>query len=1058
MLRRICRVRSGAEAIRTLAPYLETPSEKIILAPTRSAADELVFAARGSLGARRLTLNQLAAEAAAVELASRGLAPVSGLMGEALVTRAIHLLRRDNKLRYFAPVADTPGFPQAALRTIGELRLAGLTPAKLARAGPAERDLGLILRMWARLLEEFSLADEAKIFDLAASAPSPLRGLPVLALDLPLRSRAEQTFLRAFLEPSPCVVAVVSEGDRESEPAWRDLLGVPSEEPAAPARTQLEFLRQSLFQASAASMPGDGSVEFFSSPGEGAECVEIARRILALAKEGVAFDRVAILLRQPERYQALVEDALRRAEIPAYFSQGVMRPDPAGRAFLALLECAVERLSASRFAEYLSLAQTPFLEPQDSYVAPVGELSEALLRNADAPPPAAPGPERSPPAPARWERLLVDAAVIGGADRWRRRLDGLAAETRLQLEAVAGEEARGEHLRRRLDQIEHLRAFALPLIDDLASLPREAAWEVWLPRLEKLARAALRNPYGVLTLLADLRPLGDVGPVTLAGVRDALTPQLSALRREPQDRRFGCVLIASIEEARGRDFDVAFVPGLAEGMFPRKIVEDPLLLDSARERLDPGLARRDTHTARERSLLQIAAGAASRAVFSYPTMDVSLGRARVPSLYALELERGARGSVTSLDRFERTWRASASARLGWPAPEDPSQAIDEAEFDLAVLGAVRRDAAPEDVRGRLSYLAENPHAIRALRARHRRWESQNKWTMSDGLWEPEQTVRDALQNFRLTETARSATSLQHWAACPYRFYLDSILHLRPRETAAAVERLDPLTRGEIFHQVQFRILSALKQNAALPLRKASFAAALTIADRELSAVAEKFQGLLAPAIPAVWLSEMESIRTDLRGWLYEMAGDEGTWIPEHFELRFGLAPSESGDPASKTGEAVIGAGFRLRGAIDLIEREAATGDLRVVDHKTGRPAGAAAIVAVGRGEVLQPTLYAMAAEKLLGARVVAADLYYCTNAGGYRRSRVVINDLARDRANSVLQAIDQTIASGTLPAAPRRDACARCDFVPVCGPNEERRVAQKPVTAFAPLRHVRSLE
>lgn len=1057
MLRRICRVRSGAEAVQALAPYLDARSEKIILAPTRAAADELVFATTGALGARRFTLNQLATESAAMELASRGLAPVSALMGEALVSRAIHLLRRDKKLRYFAPVADTPGFPQAALRTIRELRLAGITPGKLARAGPAERDLGLILRTWTRLLEEFALADESAIFDLAAAASCPLRGLPVLALDVPLRSRAEQTFLRAFLEPSPAVVAVVSEGDHESEPAWRNLLGVPSEEPLAPERTQLELLRQRLFQPATASMPDDGSVEFFSSPGEGAECVEIARRILALARQGVPFDRVAILLRQPERYQALVEDALRRAEIPAYFAHGVMRPDPAGRAFLALLECAVERFSASRFAEYLSLAQTPFLEPQDSYVAPAGELSEALLRNADAPAPAAPEPERTPPAPATWERLLVDAAVIGGADRWRERLDGLAAETRMQLEAVSGEDSRGAHLQRRLDQIEHLRAFSLPLIEDLASLPREATWQDWLPRLEKLARAALRNPYGVLTLLAGLRPLGDVGPVTLAEVRDVLTPQLSTLRLEPRDRRFGCVLIASIEEARGRAFDTAFVPGLAEGMFPRKIVEDPLLLDGARERLDLGLARRDTHTARERTLLQIAAGAASRAVFSYPTMDPSLGRARVPSLYALEVERCARGSVTSLDRFERSWRASASARLGWPAPEDPAQAIDEAEFDLAVLGAIRRDAAPEDVRGRLSYLAENPHAIRALRARHRRWESHNKWTMSDGLWEPEEDVRNALDNFRLTKTACSATSLQHWAACPYRFYLDSILHLRPRENAEAVERLDPLTRGEIFHHVQFRTLTALKQNAALPLRKASFAAALTIADRELSAAAEKFQQLLAPAIPAVWRWEIESIRTDLRGWLYEMAGDEGRWIPEHFELRFGLAPSESGDPASTAGEAVITAGFRLRGAIDLIEREAATGHLRVVDHKTGRPAVAAGIVAVGRGEVLQPALYAMAAEKLLGAQVVAADLYYCTNAGGYRRSRVAINGLVRDCADRVLQAIDRTVASGMLPAAPRRDACSTCDFVPVCGPNEERRVAHKPVAAFAPLMQVREL-
>ena len=55
----------------------------------------------------------------------------------------------------------------------------------------------------------------------------------------------------------------------------------------------------------------------------------------------------------------MLEDALRRARIPAYFSRGTARPDPGGRAFLALLACAAEKCSASRFAEYLSLGQLP---------------------------------------------------------------------------------------------------------------------------------------------------------------------------------------------------------------------------------------------------------------------------------------------------------------------------------------------------------------------------------------------------------------------------------------------------------------------------------------------------------------------------------------------------------------------------------------------------------------------------------------------------------------------------------------------------------------------------
>ena len=79
---------------------------------------------------------------------------------------------------------------------------------------------------------------------------------------------------------------------------------------------------------------------------------------------------MAILLRSPERYQFLVEEALRRAGIPSYFSRGSARPDPAGRAFLALLHCAEEFCSASRFAEYLSLGQVPEKPAEAEWVPP----------------------------------------------------------------------------------------------------------------------------------------------------------------------------------------------------------------------------------------------------------------------------------------------------------------------------------------------------------------------------------------------------------------------------------------------------------------------------------------------------------------------------------------------------------------------------------------------------------------------------------------------------------------------------------------------------------------
>ena len=81
-----------------------------------------------------------------------------------------------------------------------------------------------------------------------------------------------------------------------------------------------------------------------------------------------------------------------------------------------------------------------------------------------------------------------------------------------------------------------------------------------------------------------------------------------------------------------------------------------------------------------------------------------------------------------------------------------------------------------------------------------------------------------------------------------------------------------------------------------------------VADREvaefrrvafpLDRVAARYEDDLAPAIPRVWKSEIENLRTDLRGWLQHIAANDEDWIPEHFEFAFGLR-SQSGRDAAR---------------------------------------------------------------------------------------------------------------------------------------------------------------
>jgi ATP-dependent helicase/nuclease subunit B len=1046
--RLIC-ARSYAELAAPIADALQAAQgEVLILGPSRGAADEVVrrCCPKGVLGIHRTTLNQLAAELATPGMAAAGKAPASRLATEALCARVAHTLRKDGRIPYFAPVAAMPGFSKALAATLTELRLEKIESARLHEAGKPGRDLAALLELYDQKLDQSGLADMASLLRFAAAAA--LEGkhrfarMEMVFLDPATDSTCPRDLLAALVSHAPRVLAVKLSGEDKGVDKWERLLHVQAEhlESAGPS-CQLNRVRKSLFLPQAPeSDVVDETLDYFSAPGEGTECVEIARRIRRLIDSGVPFDRVAILLRDPEQYQPFVEEALRRAGIPAWFSRGVVRPDPAGRAFLALLACAQEGCSATRFSEYLSLAQVPGPDSAQDERATILPLDDDLLagflglpeeREAQQ----AEDGDGSFQSPIGWEGMLVDAAVIGGVARWERRLNGLHAELRLQLSELDENDATRGKLEDRIERLKNLQQFAIPVVRRLHALPESGIWGEWLAGLTELAHATLRRPEPVLSILSEMRSMEEVGPVVLDEVIDVLSDRLRFLRREPDPRRYGRVYIAGIDEARARSFDVVFLPGLAEGLFPKKVMEDPLLLDAYRE---APLAMQGDRVIRERSLLRRAVGSATRRlVFSYPRVDVAQSRPRVPSLYALEILRAAMGRLPELREFERRAAEGSQSRLDWPAPRKHEDAIDDAEYDLVSLD----HALKNKQRGGMRYMLELNAALgRSLRARAWKWKS--KWTYADGLVDPDSGTQAALAAYGLTERSYSASSLQQFADCPYRFLLHAVHQLRPRETPAELEQMDPLTRGGLFHAVQRDLYMELQRQGLLPMNRERLARIRDIADGTLDRVAAQYAEDLAPAIPRVWNSEVEEIRADLHGWLGMLAKSDDGWLPIHFELGFGLPADARRDPASREAEAILPNGIRLRGSIDLVEKHMVRGTLRVIDYKTGKTPDRPPVY-VGGGSALQPMLYALAAEATLGSAVESSELSYCTQRGNYQRIEMAASPGARAFIGRVLEIIGSFIQEGFLPAAPRDGACALCDYRSVCGPYEEQRTRKK---------------
>jgi len=997
--------------------------EVLILATTRDAADDLVrLRCADTAGVHRFTVGQWIATLSAAPVAERGLAPLNALGAEALAARAVHQVQAESALEYFGPVASSPGFARALSRTLREIRMEGVALSEVARTGKPGYDIASLARMYEDLLRESRLADFAVLTRLAREAlpHSRFRGLPLLLLDLEKPQRLRRELLEEMAATSVEVLEIrLSEGATEQG-----------------AQTALGRMRERLFIPGVdAVAPADHSLDVFSAAGEGLECTEIARRIQMLAGDGVAFDAMAILLRAPGRYQPLLEEALDRAGVPYHFTHGGVRPDPVGRAFLALLECAQEGYTATRFAEYLSLGQAPALDvPRVMAVGSVGTEDELLSREPASVTEDEPAASASPATPAAWERLIVDAAVVGGKDRWERRLRGLENEFRLRLASmVDGNEAQRAHIERQLRLLSNLQRLALPVIERFEAFPKRAPWREWLVHLSELAELALARPESVQLALNELWPMGDAGPIGLDEVIPVLSERLRFLRRPPQKRRYGKVWIATLDEARGSSFDIVFLPGLAEGIFPKKMFEDPLLLDDARKLTGGGLPLREDRVADERARLRIAAAVAHRKlVVSYPRMDVAQNRPRVPSFYAMEAVRAAEGRLPELKAFERRTAEGSRTRLGWPAPVDAAESVDALEYDLSVLHAAV-NAPRGTAKGWGRYLmGRNPHLARSLRARYRRWD-RRKWCADDGLYDASPATLSALAQHGLAARSWSASTLQNFAACPYRFFLHGVHHFRPREESVALEEMYPLTRGSLFHEVVFELF---RRGG----RKETFA---EIADAVFDDVAARYEETLAPAIPRVWKSEIEDLRADLKGWLRRLPEDGKGWDVIHSEFSFGMATDELRDPHSTKDPARLLDGVQIRGSVDWIEQHTESGALRITDHKTGRNPKDK-VAHIGGGYILQPLIYALAVEALLQQPVKFSRLYYCTQRGKYDTAPVAITEHSKRDLKRALEIIDGAVTGGFLPAAPAQEQCEWCDYRMVCGPREEERTRRKP--------------
>ncbi len=540
------------------------------------------------------------------------------------------------------------------------------------------------------------------------------------------------------------------------------------------------------------------------------------------------------------------------------------------------------------------------------------------------------------------------------------------------------------------------------------------------------------------------------------------------LRSEPLSRvheETGRVRVLPAESARNLSTPYVFLAGLSEKAFPTSQREDCITSEAeTRQLVAAGLPLvSPAERSRFEMLLfyEMVTRATRRLVLSYPALDPA-AQPLSPSPYLYEVEHAC-----GPNRIQKTDQPDLSCV---PAFDD---AWSPRDFRvLAVAQALAGDA---------SLLAELPrhpatlpaaeNLVAGLQASEARQRGAS-FGVFEGMLSSAEAGR-VLRDRYGPQRCWSPSELEQYASCPYQYFLSRVLHLEPLDEPAL--EVDYLGRGQMLHW----LLSSLHRelNRGGGRRSPS----------ELSP--EAFLATVEVLLDT-WLQKMRGDQALENGLLEIDARQVAAWLadyyrqhsqydekwrqwsaplrPAHFEVAFGPsryggesrqedAESEDEDTLSTRKPLELDCGsetIRFSGRIDRIDLGAVAGQavFTIVDYKSHASQRTRA-EAIGEGYSLQLPLYALAAQELLVQQQALPyrAAYWHVAGSGYREviqfasdaaGQLTINpdwDSLQSQLRRRVHSLVEGIRGGEFPMHSVDEKCtSRCPYSTVCRVNQVR--------------------
>ncbi|HUR50196.1 MAG TPA: PD-(D/E)XK nuclease family protein [Acidimicrobiales bacterium] len=769
-----------------------------------------------------------------------------------------------------------------------------------------------------------------------------------------------------------------------------------------------------------ADNPAAQATAVITCPDPDEEVRAVVRRIAGQIDAGVALHRMAILYPN-ESYAQVIHQQLAGAGLP-FSGPGIRRlsDTPAGAALAGLLEMAEGDLRRNEVMDWL--ASAPILDTDGQLV----------------------------PSTA-WDRVSKVAGVVGGMEQWDARLEAFASASMQRADEFegggeGGEEWKAAAARRDAELAAGLRTFVSELIERLTvGLPGDAPWSDWCAwacaTLERYLGSAFKHGawpdseqeafVSVLEALQSLVALDELGhSADISAFRSAAAQALQS----PAGRvgRFGDgVLVGPLHQGRGLDLDAVWVVGMSEGYMPGTGGAGGVVLEedraSALEAAPPPAGTRTLETRHTRQRRQaasleaaLAAAGASRTL-SWSRSELRSARPHLPSRWLLAAASAMTDRWVGLEDLLQLCQPEGDPRFtsvvsfasGLSSVGDREAPASLHDRDVAELSRW--------VNGRGGRLEQHPIAHEGPAAAYAATatERNSGFSAFSGRVDPSRLVM---------RRRHSATKLETWAACPFRWFLGEALRLSHDEPPEDLIQISARDKGLLVHEILEDYIRAVLAGEPRSLETALRIATEAFARYEAKGVTGK---------SLLWHYDREVIRRELETFV-----SRDHLEPIAAELSFGRGPNDN--PPVEID--VNGERIPFSGSADRVDRDGR--GLVVTDYKTGGSDSFAGLKddPVLRGTKLQLHIYARAARQVHGDEhtPVKARYWFVSEKGKFDEAAV---DLDRDapRFDEALQVITDGIKQGLFPARPGEDGfygfenCGYCDFRKLCPVDRDRR-------------------